>query len=40
MMGPARFRCQCEGRAPTLKLAKAGVRSALQRFKAANEMTA
>ena len=36
VMGPARFRCQCEGRAPTLELAKAGFRAALQRFKAAN----
>jgi len=36
LMGTARSLCQCEGRAPTLDSGKAGFRSALQSFKAAN----
>ena len=36
LMGPARARCQCEGREPMLERAKAGFRRALERFKAAN----
>jgi len=37
LMGPARSRCQTEGRAPTLEAAKAEFRKALARFKAAND---
>jgi hypothetical protein len=37
LMGPARHRCQCEGRAPTLDAAKADFRKALARFKTAND---